>query len=238
MFTLVEGGEVRFLAWQPWLERGIEHGFTLLPQDFAEAVLETWGTRLCAALGAERLLIPKQVHGNVCVDLDSLPVEKLHGIISLGEADAVCFKPQRKSSRSIIGVRMADCVPLLLHGQSRSAVIHCGWRGIACGVVPGVVKKYFNRAEPLEIVIGPCAGPERYEVGDEVLEQLGNHVVYKRGISGRALLNLAETIRAQFVEEKNISWCESKLCSISDLRFHSVRRDGDRAGRGLGFILG
>ena len=73
-----------------------------------------------------------------------------------------------------IGVKTADCVPVLLYDSSTRTVaaIHSGWKGTLadivgvtirrmtaeCGVCPGNIKA----------VIGPCIHVEAFEVGDEV----------------------------------------------------------------------
>ena len=76
-----------------------------------------------------------------------------------------------------IGVRTADCVPILiLDAHCRSvAAIHAGWRGTAGSIVQTVVDKmralYGSRPEDLYAAIGPCIQACCYEVSSDVAGQ-------------------------------------------------------------------
>ena len=63
-------------------------------------------------------------------------------------------------------VLVADCYPVALAGGDRVAMLHCGWRGLAGGIV-GRALAMFD--EPPAAAVGPGIGPCCYEVGDEVL---------------------------------------------------------------------
>ncbi len=70
----------------------------------------------------------------------------------------------------VCAVQVADCVPLLLADTAgiQVAAIHAGWRGIAAGIIDAAVSAMSAPAEQLLAWIGPCIGPDRYEVGSEV----------------------------------------------------------------------
>ena len=74
----------------------------------------------------------------------------------------------------------ADCPLVLLFApQSRAlAVVHASWRctvaGLTRQVVERLCERFGVRAGELYAGIGPCAGPECYEVGPEVYEQAAN----------------------------------------------------------------
>jgi polyphenol oxidase len=76
-----------------------------------------------------------------------------------------------------IGVRTADCVPiLLLDSRQRSvAAVHAGWRGTANEIVKHTIQKMVHdfraNAEDLYAAIGPCVRACCYRVGPEVAEQ-------------------------------------------------------------------
>ncbi|HZW35567.1 MAG TPA: laccase domain-containing protein, partial [Candidatus Deferrimicrobiaceae bacterium] len=78
-----------------------------------------------------------------------------------------------------VGVRTADCVPVLLAHPRLPvcAAIHAGWRGMAAGVIEETVRCIAARAgfaavEGLAAAAGPCARGCCYEVGEEVAESL------------------------------------------------------------------
>ncbi len=62
-------------------------------------------------------------------------------------------------------VQVADCLPVALAGERGVAMLHCGWRGLAAGIV----ERGVSEVEAVAAAIGPGIGPCCYEVGDEVL---------------------------------------------------------------------
>ena len=77
-------------------------------------------------------------------------------------------------SGKLIGVRTADCVPILLADvKTRSvAAIHAGWRGTAAAITLHAVERMTHdfRTRPADIfvAIGPSIGACCYQVGAEV----------------------------------------------------------------------
>lgn len=76
----------------------------------------------------------------------------------------------------VLGITVADCVPLLLYDQRQHAVglVHAGWRGTVAGIaacaVDAMERAFGSRPEELRAGIGPSIGPCCYEVGDEVID--------------------------------------------------------------------
>lgn len=76
----------------------------------------------------------------------------------------------------ICGALAADCAPLLLaDGEARVlAAAHAGWKGALGGVVENTVASMVRLgARPERIVgaVGPCIGPESYQVGPEFFDR-------------------------------------------------------------------
>lgn len=76
-----------------------------------------------------------------------------------------------------IGVKTADCVPILLYDSGHKAVaaIHSGWKGTVQNIISATIsrmKEEFS-TDPADIraVIGPCIHVDAFEVGDEVYEK-------------------------------------------------------------------
>ena len=73
-----------------------------------------------------------------------------------------------------IGVRTADCVPVLLHDPVRRAVaaVHAGWKGTVLHIVQAAVdalrQEYGCSPSDLKAIIGPSIGPDSFQVGEEV----------------------------------------------------------------------
>ncbi|MCR5326736.1 MAG: peptidoglycan editing factor PgeF [Bacteroidales bacterium] len=75
-----------------------------------------------------------------------------------------------------IGVRTADCIPVLLYDPVRHAVaaVHAGWKGTVKRIVQKAVYQmehnFGTKAEDIRAVIGPGIGPDSFQVGVEVVE--------------------------------------------------------------------
>ena len=74
----------------------------------------------------------------------------------------------------VCGALAADCAQVLLADPEARVVaaVHAGWRGALGGVVESAIDGMIEEgAEPARIVaaVGPCIGPQSYEVGEEFL---------------------------------------------------------------------
>ena len=120
----------------------------------------------------QQVWMPCQVHGTEIVILsqkDQTPLPPTRTI----EADAViCDRVGQW-----IGVRTADCVPVLVCDNRLKVVaaIHAGWRGTVKHIVQKTIqtmKQQFGcQAEDLWAMIGPSISPDVYEVGEEVAQE-------------------------------------------------------------------
>ena len=84
----------------------------------------------------------------------------------------------------MLGVQVADCVPVLVADVKRKAVaaFHAGWRGTVARIVErGIGRmrlRYGSRPEDLIAVIGPAIGPCCYSVGEEVRFEFESQFAY------------------------------------------------------------
>ena len=244
-FDLIVHNSVELLVYWPWWEQGIVHGMTTSALAFRPEELDRSARVLCNAIGASDLVLPEQCHGADFIDLraagivDNLITERPGDLIKFHRGDAV-LAPTRQGTLKqslVFGVMSADCVPIIVRAEHGWGLIHAGWRGLANGIIKSVVVAL---GEPLEAVIGPSAGPKAYEVGMEVVEAIGASAVFDKlpGHSHKALLDTAATaIRQLHNANSSISAHNASICTISDPRFHSFRRDGASAGRGITFVL-
>lgn len=72
----------------------------------------------------------------------------------------------------VLGVMAADCAPVLLADADAGVIgaAHAGWKGALGGVVDTTIaamEKLGARRERIQVAIGPCIGPQSYEVGPE-----------------------------------------------------------------------
>ncbi len=111
-----------------------------------------------------------------------------------------------------LGVRVADCVPVLLAGPTPegpwAAALHAGWRGAVAGILrQGVARFQATGGNPRDLVwaFGPCIGPCHFEVGPEVLEAARADPAWAEDLAapgprGRPHLDLHGLLRAQALD--------------------------------------
>jgi polyphenol oxidase len=134
-------------------------------------------------------------------------------------------------------VLAADCLPVAVAGPGAVAMLHCGWRGLAGGIVAegvGAVRELGNGG-PLTAAVGPGAGPCCYEVGDEVRAAFAAHglaVRHARRLDLKAIAR-RELAAAGVGEVHDAEICT--VCGDPALWF-SHRRDGARTGRQAGLV--
>lgn len=163
----VHGFSTRLGGVSPAPFAGLNLGFGLGDPD---ATVEENRRRFQEALEAPDwpLVTVKQVHGRRVVTLRQAPAYS--GDLA-EEADALVTA----LPGLLVGVRTADCVPILLAGAKAVGAVHAGWRGTALGVVQEAVKALETLGEPAEqlrAAIGPCIQGRHYPVGLEVVEGL------------------------------------------------------------------
>ena len=180
---------------------------------------------------------------------DALTLRQVHsaGVCVAGsfgdremEGDAlVTAEPDRA-----IGVRTADCVPiLLLDPRTRAiAAVHAGWRGTVALVASNAIEKMRLRfgSDPryLEAAIGPCIRACCYEVSEDVAARFSASSV-RTCASARPHLDLAAANGEQMIHSgltaERIFDCG--LCTFCNPGlFYSYRREPDDPGRMLSAI--
>jgi YfiH family protein len=149
----------------PW--RGLNTSFTV--GDAPARVQENLArVRFQIGVGRRALFAPKQVHGRrvVVVEPGADPEA-----IADEEADAIVTRADELA----VGVRTADCAPILLASDDGAVVAaaHAGWRGAVGGVLEATLEQMDRLGAPparLVAAVGPCIGPDAFEVGPEVVE--------------------------------------------------------------------
>ena len=156
-----------------------------------------------------------------------------------------------------IGVRTADCIPVLLYDPVRSVVaaVHAGWRGTLARISREVIfrmgQEYGTDANDLKAVIGPGICGECFQVGEEVAASFRDagfpiDAIYRWNgakVEGDMRtghhINLPEANRRILIEEgvdpANI--IVSGICTYETVSLYSARREGRECGRNINAIM-
>ena len=243
-FSLVTHNGLDLLVYLPWWRAGVIHGMTTAKLGCTSATLESDIAAVKMALSVEHVALPHQNHGSRVVDMRSSEAVRVaiarHGdIIRREPGDAIAAPLIQGSSEGIVlyGVLTADCVPILVRGDHGYVAIHAGWRGLAGGVIATSLPYV---GTPCEALIFACAGPQLYEVGSDVIEAIGVSAVFQElpHRQGKYLLNtVATAVRQLQGAYSGVIVHAAEVCTISDPRFHSFRRDAERSGRCVTFVV-
>jgi YfiH family protein len=200
----------------------------IMTGDDGEAVREN-RRRLAEALGRDPagVVMGRQVHGVELREHRAPQQPRVYADVvpSPEQVDA----HSTTSSELTPLVMVADCLPVALAGSEGVAMAHCGWRGLAGGILAEAVEATGARAAAVGPGIGPCC----YEVGEEVLaefEDLG-------GVAEGPMLDLTAVARL-LLARAGVTGVESAdLCTRCNPElFYSHRRDGTRTGRQAGLV--
>ncbi len=186
-------------------------------------------------------------HASPRVDVTLRQIHSDRVIEASGVADRACEGDALTTNQTgrAIGVRTADCVPILLVDvQSRVvAAVHAGWRGSAAAIVLRTIERMqaYYETNPIQIyaAIGPCIRECCYEVGPEVVGHFRDVLPELRDTPGKQHLDLAlanrRQLEAALVATDQIF--DSGLCTFCDGdQFYSYRREPLNPGRLLSGI--
>ena len=182
--------------------------------------------RVAAITGAprERFLYGRQVHGATVRRATESPGPDRPPAEEDGQATALRHYPAL--------VFTADCTPLLLVAEGAVAAIHCGWRGVAAGIVEEGVAALHEAggSGPVTALIGPAARGCCYEVGEDVHEHFSTYDARR----GERNLDLPAVIAAKLADADVHDTGICTMCWFG--LFFSHRRDGGVTGRQAGVV--
>lgn len=184
--------------------------------------------RLRQAIGARPVFL-QQVHGTHMLVLDSSTPD--------GAAADACSTAHSSIACTIM---VADCLPVLFTDVSgrRVAAAHAGWRGLAAGVLERALEDFESEGGASQVMawLGPCIGPDAFEVGDDVRAAFEAHAPeasqcfkpaaqpgkWFADLSGLARQRLmAAGLTRLYGNDGGEAWCTVH----NTLRFFSHRRD-------------
>lgn len=148
-------------------------------------------------------------------------------------------------------MRFADCVPILLYDPHKQVIgiVHAGWQGTVLKAAQAAVQAMTVRygARPADVVaaIGPSIGPERYEVGAEVIQRVqaafgdsAESLLAPASSSHKALLNLWAANRL-VLQDSGVQSIEiAEICTATNTQdWFSHRAEKGKTGR-FGALIG
>ncbi len=183
-----------------------------------------------AGVEPERMAMGWQVHGTELREWTGPPADRAYAEPGDKDLDRVDGHLTRESGIGLL-VLVADCFPVALSDGERVAMLHCGWRPLAGGIVEKALARFdFTPSAAVGPGIGGCC----YEVGDEVLEAFAD---VERAAAGR-MLDLRAVIASKLAaagvtDVQHVDRCTSCEPEL----YFSHRRDGGVTGRQAGIVV-
>jgi polyphenol oxidase len=195
-------------------------------------------------LGAHVQDDPRNVAGNRQLLRSILPAEpvwlnQVHGtnVVDVSTvAGAVDADASISTQAGVVCVMMtADCLPVLFCDVDGRVVgaAHAGWRGLAAGVLENTVAAMRARgAGEMMAWLGPAIGPRQFEVGRDVLDTFlaldeASLMAFEPivGSDNKFLADIYQLARQKLAWIGVHRVSGGGLCTVSDRRFYSYRRD-------------
>jgi polyphenol oxidase len=168
-------------------------------------------------LHAEIVHLPRQVHGAEITFADEAGEAVADGLLT-------------RTPGLMIGIRTADCLPILLAhpGSGIAGAVHAGWRGLAEGILEnlsGILEAEGVPTAECALFMGPCIGPCCYPVGPDVGTHFGRH--FSGGVLDLRGYALEELTARGFSPEK-IHMDSRCTCCTPALPSHRRKPGGGR----------
>lgn len=189
-------------------------------------------------VSVSRLHWLKQVHSTQVYEVDES--------VGCVEREGDALVTQRPDF--IIGVRVADCLPLLVYDpvSKTKAAIHAGWRGLVGGVIENtflLLKQNGVLAENCRVALGPCICEKCFEVGLEVKAEFekkfgANLAFIQPGKADRSYISLRQ---AALLVLKQLGLSEAHIevlpdCTSCQNDLWPSFRKGDKVLRTFAFV--
>jgi YfiH family protein len=186
----------------------------------------------------ERFALPspprwlRQVHGTAVTRFDG------RGPVAAAADEPEADAAVTATAGVVLAILTADCLPVVFAASDGSevAAAHAGWRGLSAGVLEATVAAMHASPNAIDAWLGPAAGPQAYEIGEEVFATFVDRdpraaTAFVPTRSGHWRVDLYALARQRLADAGVARVSGGGLCTISDPhRFYSHRRD-QRTGR-------
>jgi len=218
-----ENSELEFLSYSDF---ECKHGF--FTRSFDAKNITLYEKTLCDFFAVKKIALLEQQHTTNIVEVTKQ--EESYGI-----ADGYYAKRDR-NLKIVLGIKTADCVPVIIANDQEIAFLHVGWKGLALGIVQAALKKFSSPVT--SVVFGPHACVLNYEVGKDILPTFINSpVIAPHSDLTKCYLNMQQSIQTIIAHAHTVTCYSNMPCTIQNNQFFSVRREGSGTGRNLSFII-
>jgi YfiH family protein len=145
----------------------------------------------------------------------------------------------------LIGVTVADCVPILIYDRKNQAVaaIHAGWRGTVGGIVTTTLatmaQEFGTTGTDCYGYVGTCIDTTAFEIGAEVADQFDPVYLHTHPVSGNVCADL-KSANANLLRQFGVPATQIAISAFSTVLhnadYFSYRAEQGQTGRMLAVI--
>lgn len=197
-----------------------------------------------AAVSANRRLVAAAANVDEVAVIDAEHGSTVHKVAVGGRAPTGDALVTTRPGLGLLALS-ADCVAGAIAAPDlpAAAVFHCGWRGLAAGIVPATIaalERMGADTSQLLVRLGPAICPACYEVSDGVRDQVSAAVpqAWATTASGAAAIDLVGGTVAQLRAAGCRAITPDERCTAEDSTLYSHRRDGITGRQAVLAVLG
>lgn len=162
----------------------------------------------------KKIAIPQQVHGTRIVEV-------VTGDEDLSGCDGVYSRFHDVEEKVLLGVKTADCAPIVFRDEDIYGVVHVGWRGLVDGMVENMLS--LLDLDELEVWVGPMIPVfeiQKDECYEKIEQKFGSKFFEEK--EGKIYFKFKEAL-ASLLPGADFD----DRSTFEDKTFASWRRDGD-----------
>ncbi len=171
-------------------------------------------------LRIEDLVLAKQVHGKdvaiVGKDNRGKVIESVDGFLTT-------------SKDIVMGITVADCLPISLYSKKVRGLLHAGWKGLEKGIIEEAFRRIVAIGEEpgnLSADIGPGIGSCHFEIKDDVIKAFKGFEEFIKEREGKSFMNLKGVAKRKLERVGAYNVNVSQECTYCEKeRYYSFRRD-------------
>jgi YfiH family protein len=159
-------------------------------------------------------------------EMDFLSVHQVHGTDIVGpetlpsEADGLIVSWEE--FHQPLAIKTADCMPIVIEGETGVVFVHAGWKGLAHGILE---RPELHLIKPQRVFIGPSIHACCFEVSADFKKNFPNSPFFTER-EGKYYFNLQQEARLRLsILYPNLLVEIAPVCTFCRPEFHSWRRD-------------
>ena len=233
--------------------KGIRFAVSKKPYDFRAALGEDHfkkdTARFLHDLGVEAqdVYYMNQTHSDHVVLIDGARRgDDYFGYRIVADTDAMITNQKHLA----LVTRISDCTPVLLYDPAKAAMasIHAGWRStvqkLPAKALSAMMEHYGTDPKDVLVFIGPCIGPESFQVGKEVSALWRAAFAFASDVispddATHDFIDMKQT-NARMLQEAGVLAENIDIDpadTLTDSRYHSFRRDAPDFGSNALFSI-